>query len=250
MRASHARRLATAAGCYAAVTKQQPVAARDDGQLRQRKWRGCRHALAQNLARKKNGMGEEMGTGAAIGQVGALQHRLAHLVDGALAARQAIADDVEQAGTGPVEKVAAETIAATAVQCIGRLQHGKVSGRYAQVRQADAIRAAIRIAVAHARMKVTGILALRRIVAAMGRRRCRMRERQVEQQVGRHARTVQTHVGPLQRDRGRGGSGDAAAQAVGQHQRQHQRQYRQHAAGAPPAEQRRPHGPAPAACLR
>ena len=242
MRAGGSGSVATAAQGQAGVAKQQAITTGNDGQLRQAERRRGRHALAQHLARKMDGMREEIRAGGTVRQVCALQHRLAHLIDDTLAPRQGIADDIEHAGAGPVQKVAAETVAAAAMQRIGPLQDGEVSGRYPQVRHSDAILAAVGVAVAHAGMKVAGILALRRIIAAMGRSGGRMRERQVEQQARWHSRPRQAHVGTRQIHRGRGGEDDAAAQASQQRQ--------PGAASAPPDARPRRHGTAPAACLR
>ncbi|MNK74956.1 hypothetical protein D3C87_944820 [compost metagenome] len=237
VRGCSAGRIATAARGQAGVAEQQAITAGNDGQLRQRKRRRGRHACLQYLAREKDGVGKEIDRAVRIGQIGALQHRLAHFVDDAVAARQRIAHDVEHAGAGPVEKVAAETVSAASVQRIGRFQHGKVSGRYAQVRQHDAILAAIRIAVAHARMEVPCVFALRRIVAAMRGSGGSVREGQVEQQIRRHPGAVQTRVGPRQHHGRSGRDGGAASQANEADQQR-------------PDMPRRPHGPAPTACLR
>ena len=214
MRGGSAGRVATAARRQAGVAEQQAITAGNDSQLRQRKRCRRRHAGLQDLAREKDRVGKEVDGAVGIGQPGTLQHRLAHFVDDAVAARQRIADDIEHAGAGPVQKVATETIAAAAVQRIGAFQHGEISGRHAQIGLHDAILAAVRIAVAHACMKVTGVLALRCIVAAMCGSGCRMREGQVEQQIRRHPGAVQARVGPRQRHRrlGRDGTTSQASQ--------------------------------------
>ena len=212
VRGGSAGRVATAARGQAGVAEQQAVATGNDSQLRQRKRRRRRHAGLQDLAREKDRVGKEVDGAVGIGQPGTLQHRLAHFVDDAVAARQRVADDIEHAGAGPVEKVTAKTIAAAAVQRIGRLQHGEVSGRHAQIGLHDAILAAVRIAVAHARMEVPQVLALRRIVAAMCGSGCRMREGQVEQQIRRDPGAVQARVGPRQRHGRCGGKGAAASE--------------------------------------
>src|SRR5450830_519978 len=91
-----------------------------------------------------------------VGEIGPLQYRLAHFIDDPVAARKGIAHNVEHAGAGPVQKVTAETVTATAMPGIGRLERGKVSGRYAQVRHAGATLAAIGVGITGARIKITG----------------------------------------------------------------------------------------------
>ena len=185
-RAGLARRIAMAVKWLGAIAEQQPVAAGDNRQLLDRKRRGLAHACAQDLAWKPVWVGIKIDTRLAIGQIGPLQHSLAYFIDHAVAARQGIAHDIEQAAAGPVQKIAAETVAAATMPRIGHLADGKVGVGHVPVRHSKAIAVAVRIAVAHACIEVAGIGGRGIVIAGISGASRGVGKRQIEQQVGRY----------------------------------------------------------------